>query len=455
MWMRTLLGVWVVLYYYFEGILGKGLQEYKASGFYFDNGMGQTEIEFMDLEDQEKLRAEILTLLGLTHAPRKNVHRVDMRSLENHTIPHFMLDIYNSLTVDSTRTGAIVGDVSEEKLANNPFQISRIDIQAINESDIIMSFANRGHQEDLQWTQLFWFDTNELPNPQEETALRAELRLYKGEAAQDFDPSEEFLIKCYQLVEGSTGEDNLLDSQKLQFKDQGWIVLDITRALKAWQYDYHTNQGLMVEIIRISAQMQLHPVAVGLATNREAHPDQEAFMVAYFKSKNANAMYSRYRNKRELENEDDGLSRAPRSPKSGRRRSHKKKDKYSSFDRDFSSRSNVYSDFYGGSNKYRHCQKRQFRVSFKDLGWEDWIIAPDDYEAYYCHGECSFPLTSHMNATNHAIVQTLMHLLNSSVPKPCCSPTNLTPISVLYFDESSNVILKKYQDMVVKSCGCH
>ena len=79
-------------------------------------------------------------------------------------------------------------------------------------------------------------------------------------------------------------------------------------------------------------------------------------------------------------------------------------------------------------------------MSFRDLNWQDWIIAPDGYEAFYCHGECSFPLNSHMNATNHAIVQTLVHLMKPDVPKPCCAPTKLSGISVLYFDESSNVI---------------
>lgn len=87
---------------------------------------------------------------------------------------------------------------------------------------------------------------------------------------------------------------------------------------------------------------------------------------------------------------------------------------------------------------------------------KDWIIAPTGYSAYYCHGDCSFPLKSSMNATNHAIVQTLMHLMNPyEVPKPCCAPTKLSAIMVLYFDESSSVILKKYKNMVVKSCGCH
>ena len=49
-----------------------------------------------------------------------------------------------------------------------------------------------------------------------------------------------------------------------------------------------------------------------------------------------------------------------------------------------------------------------------------------------------------------------VHFINpDTVPKPCCAPTQLNAISVLYFDDSSNVILKKYRNMVVRACGCH
>ncbi|XP_019487325.1 PREDICTED: bone morphogenetic protein 5 [Hipposideros armiger] len=111
---------------------------------------------------------------------------------------------------------------------------------------------------------------------------------------------------------------------------------------------------------------------------------------------------------------------------------------------------------YNTSEQKQACKKHELYVSFRDLGWQDWIIAPEGYAAFYCDGECSFPLNAHMNATNHAIVQTLVHLMfPDHVPKPCCAPTKLNPISVLYFDDSSNVILKKYRNMVVRSCGCH
>lgn len=42
------------------------------------------------------------------------------------------------------------------------------------------------------------------------------------------------------------------------------------------------------------------------------------------------------------------------------------------------------------------------------LSPQDWVIAPQGYSAYYCEGECVFPLDSCMNATNHAILQSLV-----------------------------------------------
>lgn len=65
-----------------------------------------------------------------------------------------------------------------------------------------------------------------------------------------------------------------------------------------------------------------------------------------------------------------------------------------------------------GENNPKSCQIQTLYVSFKDLKWQDWIIAPDGYGAFYCAGECNFPLNAHMNATNHAIVQTLVHLMH-------------------------------------------
>ena len=55
-------------------------------------------------------------------------------------------------------------------------------------------------------------------------------------------------------------------------------------------------------------------------------------------------------------------------------------------------------DDYGFSDRQRSraadgtCKKKRLRVNFADLGWGEWIIAPDFFDAFYCDGSCSFPI---------------------------------------------------------------
>ncbi|KAG9486461.1 hypothetical protein GDO78_006700 [Eleutherodactylus coqui] len=101
------------------------------------------------------------------------------------------------------------------------------------------------------------------------------------------------------------------------------------------------------------------------------------------------------------------------------------------------------------------CKKRRLYIDFKDVGWQNWVIAPRGYMANYCHGECPYPLTEMLKGTNHAVLQTLVHSIEPDVtPLPCCTPIKLSPISMLYYDNNDNVVLRHYEDMVVDECGC-
>lgn len=100
------------------------------------------------------------------------------------------------------------------------------------------------------------------------------------------------------------------------------------------------------------------------------------------------------------------------------------------------------------------CRRHPLYVDFKDVGWNKWIVAPSGYDAFFCLGECRFPLADHMNSSSHAMVQTLVNSVNGAVPRACCVPTALSPIALLYLDQEERVVLKNYQDMVVDGCGC-
>lgn len=38
------------------------------------------------------------------------------------------------------------------------------------------------------------------------------------------------------------------------------------------------------------------------------------------------------------------------------------------------------------------CQRKSLTVEFSQLGWDEWIIAPKSFNAYYCAGSCTFPV---------------------------------------------------------------
>ncbi|XP_056374148.1 protein DVR-1-like [Hyla sarda] len=101
------------------------------------------------------------------------------------------------------------------------------------------------------------------------------------------------------------------------------------------------------------------------------------------------------------------------------------------------------------------CKKRRLYVEFRDVGWQNWVIAPRGYLANYCYGECPYPLTEVLNGSNHAILQTLVHSFEpEDIPLPCCVPTKMSPISMLFYDNNDNVVLRHYENMAVDECGC-
>ncbi|XP_014007051.1 growth/differentiation factor 8 [Salmo salar] len=94
------------------------------------------------------------------------------------------------------------------------------------------------------------------------------------------------------------------------------------------------------------------------------------------------------------------------------------------------------------------CCRYPLTVDFEAFGW-DWIIAPKRYKANYCSGECEY---MHLQKYPHT------HLVNKANPRgttgPCCTPTKMSPINMLYFNRMEQIIYGKIPSMVVDHCGC-
>ena len=102
------------------------------------------------------------------------------------------------------------------------------------------------------------------------------------------------------------------------------------------------------------------------------------------------------------------------------------------------------------------CRRRNHIIHFKDLGWDNWVIAPTMYSAYHCAGACQIPDVNKMK-TNHARLQLYLSQQDSNLAAaPCCVPDKLGSISMLYHGGpgESTYVLKQVNDFVVKSCAC-
>jgi len=58
--------------------------------------------------------------------------------------------------------------------------------------------------------------------------------------------------------------------------------------------------------------------------------------------------------------------------------------------------------------------------------------------------------------TNHATIQSLVHVVNIvvDVPAPCCVADRMWSLPVLYVDDDDSFVLTVYEDAVVRSCAC-
>ncbi|XP_047572328.1 bone morphogenetic protein 15 [Lutra lutra] len=107
------------------------------------------------------------------------------------------------------------------------------------------------------------------------------------------------------------------------------------------------------------------------------------------------------------------------------------------------------------SPQSKKCSLQPFQVSFHQLGWDHWIIAPYLYTPNYCKGSCPRVLHYGLNSPNHAIIQNLVNeLVDQSVPQPSCIPNKYVPISILLVEANGSILYKEYEDMVAQSCTC-
>ncbi|XP_060096004.1 growth/differentiation factor 7 [Heteronotia binoei] len=308
--------------------------------------------------------------------------------------------------------------------------------------------------EEAELEQRYFFDISTLPEGDE--VVGAELRiLRKPPENRSLALSPEGLLHRLLLSAcpaGPEGSAQLWDSRAGDLLDWGgeaeaaakWEVFDVWAALGG-EAGRPPRLCFLLRVVSERSGGLLAPGSLGFRPQPEEEAER-ALLVVFARSRRKETLFQEIRDKAQAP------GGALLEPPAGRQRKRRRRTA-------LAGRAAGRGGGGGGGGQGRRaksrCSRKALHVNFKELGWDDWIIAPLDYEAYHCEGVCDFPLRSHLEPTNHAIIQTLMNSMDpEATPPSCCVPAKLSPISILYIDAGNNVVYKQYEDMVVEACGC-
>uniref|UniRef100_A0A803XKS8 Growth differentiation factor 2 n=1 Tax=Meleagris gallopavo TaxID=9103 RepID=A0A803XKS8_MELGA len=361
--------------------------------FFHDPGEEEDETHFDFKSFLENMKTDLLRSLNLSRVPSQEKTKEEP--------PQFMIDLYNRYTADKSSIPAsnIVRSFSTEDVVSltspeeNPFQ-----------------------------KHILLFN---ISIPRYEEITRAELRIFISCHKEVGSPSRlEVNMVIYDVLDGDYWENkenskSLLVSHGIQ--ECGWEMFEVSRAVKRW-----------VKADRMKTKNKLEVIIEIVFSNDRSNGTKET------------KVELREMIVREQENVLDKLGKNNSSSEEERR-----VEKAITRPHQHSSRSKR-------SIGANHCRRTSLHVNFKEIGWDSWIIAPKDYEAFECKGGCFFPLTDNVTPTKHAIVQTLVHLQNpKKASKACCVPTKLDSISILYKDDAGvPTLIYNYEGMKVAECGC-
>ncbi|BFZ21204.1 hypothetical protein BsWGS_24243 [Bradybaena similaris] len=393
----------------------------RSSFIYLDNDLGQTvSVVHIDRRQKKELRQEVLSLLGLHSTPAAAPNEDLIQSASE-----FMQGLYRSIEddsalpfpADSTRIH-ISSKVNATALGLDPAKVEG--------ADIIASFINNAQKASTlrrEQDMTFYFEV-----PPGEQINVAELRIFK-EISPVFNQGR-FVINLYAIKPGRDRRERTLALEStldVDWDTRGWLILDATKAAANWTTIPHLNLGMYLRIVDARGRMR-DPQDVGLV-GRKGPANKQSFLVGYIDMPKETMSSLQARRKKRW-TEGIGKSQAT--------------NPYS------------YRPSTESSSSEDKCQRRKLYINFRDIGFDQkFLISPDGYSAFYCSGMCLFPLDESMNASNHAILQTLVHLMDPELaPAACCAPDQFGSIPFLYFDTNNTLVIRNIPNMVVRSCGC-
>ncbi|XP_018327443.1 bone morphogenetic protein 2 isoform X2 [Agrilus planipennis] len=93
------------------------------------------------------------------------------------------------------------------------------------------------------------------------------------------------------------------------------------------------------------------------------------------------------------------------------------------------------------------CNKKPLFINFEEIGWSNFIIEPRGFMANICSGTCSLGSPNFINYVKLLNGLRILEHVN-------CVPDQLDFLTLMFYDSSYNIVIKKYRNMIVRTCVC-
>nr|ABA42602.1 BMP5-8 [Podocoryna carnea] len=375
------------------------------------------------------MQKNVLDIFGMENRPPPNLFEPLLRDVSA-SAKKYMIGLY-----ETVQENDIVQE-TKRKLNQTVTTPSKNTTDVLYDADTFVSFVNNGlvprpNASDEDGAMFFDVQSNLVI----EDTLASDVRVYLNVTKKKI-PDNVFKVTVYKIIIPKV-KYMVLTSRIINATESQWHEFDVIKASTLWKDDPSQNNGILVVCETLNNQVKSFKEC-GLIDFR-SDDENKPFLVSFYQSGDEDEILAE-----QLPEDEEVVSKAYVKERARR-----------SLGQLFPQAGSSLPGIFHSKRDNSTCGRHPLYIAFKDLGWSDWIIAPEGYKAAYCGGECKFPLHENMNASNHAIIQTLVHMmLPDNIPGPCCAPIRLEPLKVLYLDESNNVIMKTYANMVVNDCGC-
>uniref|UniRef100_A0A8C5H0L3 Growth differentiation factor 2 n=1 Tax=Gouania willdenowi TaxID=441366 RepID=A0A8C5H0L3_GOUWI len=344
-----------------------------------------------------------------------------------------------------------LSDVPEEHSKISPpqfmmelYQKYASDNSAVPQSDVIRSFTIQDITPLISKGTILKFRLQfniSIPKHERITSAQLQLFFFQAFTTKATSCSCKTMVKVYEVyVNGVTSQTRLLKSNEVKGEQSSWETIDVTTAVQRW---IQSKRGTTVFDVAVDngncgAAGYQHGSIRFLNMSTSIGDNASAALIVF---------------------SDDIGSRKWEAKKELREMMLHEEEITMQTEGDWSQHTQQLPNGHAPRKKRKaereYCRRTSLKVNFKDIGWDSWIVAPLEYDAFECRGLCYHPLTDESTPSKHALIQTLINIRDpKKANMACCVPIKLDPITVMYQENGRLTIRYLYEEMKVAECGC-